>query len=77
MPFDDLTFAPEPGWGELMRLARAFPLESFSFVGPAPAAPAHARVSQQISYDAVHQMVDGAGDGPLIGLGSEPTRLHA
>jgi hypothetical protein len=76
MPFDDLTFAADPGWGELMRLARAFPLDALGGCAPveAPTAvnmqlPRQTADKRTVSYERVHQMVDGAGDGPLIGWG--------
>jgi len=58
-----------------MHLAAAFPLELLSFggaldpSGQGRAAIARPRV-EAVSYDLVNDLVDGAGDGPLIGLGA-------
>ena len=72
MLFDDLTIAGNPGWSELMRLARSFPLESFRAprpTGVAATLPLEPQRPTRVSYEAVHQLVDGEGDGPSIGLG--------
>jgi hypothetical protein len=59
-----------------MHLAAAFPLELLTFGGAInPSAPGLAGIAQPragaVSYDLVNDLVDGAGDGPLIGLGVE------
>jgi hypothetical protein len=66
------------GWDALIRLAEAFPLESLSFgeranagaPEPLPAPSRDALPEQVSSYQGVLDLVDGRGDGPLIGLGT-------
>jgi hypothetical protein len=57
-----------------MRLAAAFPLELLTFGGAinlsTPGMAAISRPRDAVSYDDVNDRVDGAGDGPLIGLGA-------
>ena len=61
------------GWGALMRLAADFPLEKLSFTdftstnrGPSISLPS----PRDIPYDQVAALMDNAGDGPTIGLGT-------
>ena len=57
-----------------MRLAADFPLEKLSFsdfsapTGRAPGVTVPA--PRPIPYEEVAVLIDGAGDGPLIGLGT-------
>jgi len=67
--------AADGGWVELMRLAAAFPLELLTFGGAInPSTPGLGAIARPwvtaVSYDDVNDLVDGAGDGPLIGLGA-------
>lgn len=65
--------AADAGWAELMRLAAAFPLERFGGGSAASTAAPALSISllpqqRAVSYEAAVDLVDGAGDGPLIGL---------
>jgi hypothetical protein len=67
------------GWTDLMQLAADFPLESLSFGSVADLTfgdvltvvlPKPRNVSSQLSSNRLADLVDSAGDGPLIGLGA-------
>ena len=73
------------GWTGLMRLAADFPLETLSFsvrVGdldphdggttglPSIVLPKPRSFSSELSSECLADLVDSAGDGPLIGLGA-------
>ena len=79
-----LSATPQPqatpdsdGWSDLMRLAAEFPLEALSFGVdvtsqdvPTIVLPQPRSFSHELSSGCLADLVDSAGDGPLIGLGA-------